>query len=1699
MEDLEPRLVMSAGVLTYHNDIAGTGVNAAEVNLTPANVKVGSFGKLLGVNLDGQVYAQPLVDTGVTIVAGPNTTAGSAGVHDVVFVATEHDSLYALDASNAGGGAVLWRRSFLDPSNPGSGSQPDINNTLGATAITSVPNGDLGSSDISPEVGITGTPVIDPSTNTLYVVTKTKETIGTGAHYVQRLHAINIADGTDRVTPYLIGDTRLSNNTQIYVYGTGDGSVVDPYNGTGRKVVQFNAQREAQRMALSLVNGSLYASWASHGDNGPYHGFVTRWDVSNLANGMPLTGVLCVSPNDGEAGLWEGGGRLSFEANGSAFYFETGNGTGGAPALDAGGFPADANYNEALVKVVNDPASTPTGQNPNGWGMKVADYFIPYNVAALDAADQDFGSGGPLILPDSAGIPGHPHLIVAAGKQGKIYLIDRDNMGKYNATNDNVLNAVVNGSGNSTPPVQIGGSLSTPAYFNGALYWVSGYNSTARAYRVQSNGSLGITSVTAVGSFGYLPGSVSVSADGTSNGIVWIMDRNANLIRAYDATTLATELWDSGQKSGGADSVGAVVKFATPTIANGQVFVGTTSGLVVYGLTPPAGSAPSKPTNLQATTLSGSSVKLTWQDPTTAPNTATGYSVLESVGGGPYTEVTTAPAGATGISVGGLQPNMTYSFEVRGFNGVGSSPPSDPVTVSTTNVIPVLDFSAGFAGAASKLTLNGSTSLVGTRLELTNGGKNQAASAFSTSPVDVTKFTTQFTFQVTAGAGTADGFTFCIQSKAPTSLGSTGAALGYGPYSAGGPGGIPNSVAIKFDLYSNQGEGVDSTGLYTGGASPTNAGSINLAPSGVDLHSGDVMQVEMTYDGTTLTVVIRDTQTGKSATQAYTINIPSAVGGSTAYAGFTAGTGGLSAKQDIITWSFAPNAPQAPSAPSGLGASPATDTSVSLAWANNATNQAGFHLDRATDSGFTQNLITQTIASAAATGFIDAAPGIAPGGTYYYRIRAFNTAGDSANSNTASVAIPLAPPKPSDAAVVNVGTGEVDLTWTDNAGRAATSYIILRQANGSGGFTQVATLPALNATPPSTYPTWADTNVVPGTFYEYHVQAINTSGHNDFTGTNATTITLPPSGLTAKANGNGLALTWTAPAAYGTLSYNVYRSTTPGGEGTTPLAAGLATTAYIDASATPGVTYYYEVTAVNANATRTPPLPAESAPSAEASASLAATAPAAPTGLTSSVPFNTPVASVLLSWTASAGAAGYNVYRSLSSGGETGTPIATMVTGTSFTDAAAAFGVTYFYKVTAVNSGGESAKSGESHAMPLFLTHVNFTTANGLAVADYLADTGLAYSAGTRANGLQYGWNVDNTANARDRNAVNSPDELHDSLGHMQKPGNTNAWWGIAVPNGIYSVHLIAGDPTAVDSVFRINVGGTLSGGVVTGGTLAINGTPAASPNSAHWVENTVTVTVTGGVLYVSNAAGAANNKIDEIDVTQVLPGVDFDAGFTSTAGLTLNGGAYVKQVGTALQLTDGGRNEAASAFTTNQVYVAGFSTSFRFQLSSGNTLADGFTFCIQGNAPTALGATGSGLGYGAYSSSGGNSLSKSVAIKFDLYSNQGEGSNSIGVFTGGAPPTVGGLAPQGGMNNLNGTGIDLHSGHVFDVTISYDGSLLTVKLSDAATGASITRSYAVDIVTAVGGNLAYVGFTAGTGSLSSTQDILNWTFSPDA
>ena len=493
-----------AGTFTYHNDNSRTGQNLGETVLTPANVNSAHFGKLFRYTVDGYVYAQPLYVANLAIPG--------QGFHNVVFVATEHDSVYAFDADNRAP-QTLWHVSFL------------------GAGVTSVPSADTGSNDIAPEVGITGTPVIDPATKTLYVVAKTKEP---GAAYFLRLHALDITTGAEKFGgPVAVGAT---------ITGNGDGD-----DGAGH--VPFNSLRQTDRCALLLDHGTIYIASASHGDNDPYHGWVLAYDASTLAQ----VAVWNATPNESRAGIWQSGGGPAADAAGNV-YVSTGNGTFNASLGGTG-------YGDSLLKLASGT-------------LAVSDYFTPFNQSTLESLDADMGSGGPMLLPDQSSGPAH--LMVAFNKQGTLYLVDRDNMGHFNAAADTQIVQEISHA--------IGQAFGTPAYFNRTIY-MHGESDVLKAFTW--NG----TTLTASGqgmTTSAFPGATpTISANGTSNAIVWELQTDgfgrgaAAILRAVDATNIGNELYNSSQNG----PAGPAVKFTVPTVANGKVYVGTQTGLEVYGRT----------------------------------------------------------------------------------------------------------------------------------------------------------------------------------------------------------------------------------------------------------------------------------------------------------------------------------------------------------------------------------------------------------------------------------------------------------------------------------------------------------------------------------------------------------------------------------------------------------------------------------------------------------------------------------------------------------------------------------------------------------------------------------------------------------------------------------------------------------------------------------------------------------------------------------------------------------------------------------------------------------------------------------------------------------------------------------------------------------------------------------------------------------
>jgi hypothetical protein len=537
---LIPISFAQTSVLTYHNDNMRTGQNLAETLLTPQNVRFASFGELLTLPVDGKVDAQPLLVSGVTIA--------TKGVHNVVFAATEHDSLYAFDADS---GINYWQVSLLKAGETTSDTR--------------------GCSQVDPEIGITATPAIDPTAGphgTIYVVAMSKDS---AANYHQRLHAIDITTGVEQSGSPI--------DIQATYPGTGDNSI-------GGNVV-FDAKQYKARPGLLLVNGVVYTSWSSHCDIRPYTGWTIGYNQATLAQ----TGVFNFTPNGNEAAVWGAGAGASADSSGNLF-FQLGNGTFDT-TLNASGFPNQGDFGNAFVKL-----SVVSG------ALKAMDYWTMFNTVAESNIDEDLGSGGVLLLPDVTDSAGNiRHLGVGAGKDRSVYLFDRDNMGKFNpGTNGNIYQQLATALG--------GGQFASPAWFNGLLYFGS-VGDVIRAFKMTA-GTLGTTPWSStLASFAFPGTTPSISANGTANAILWAVENsNPAALHAYDANDLLTELYNSRQAPGSRDQFGAGNKFITPTIANGKVYVGTPNSVAVFGLLS-AASLPTLTSLSPSSATQGSAVHVT--------------------------------------------------------------------------------------------------------------------------------------------------------------------------------------------------------------------------------------------------------------------------------------------------------------------------------------------------------------------------------------------------------------------------------------------------------------------------------------------------------------------------------------------------------------------------------------------------------------------------------------------------------------------------------------------------------------------------------------------------------------------------------------------------------------------------------------------------------------------------------------------------------------------------------------------------------------------------------------------------------------------------------------------------------------------------------------------------------------------------------
>ncbi|MGA9390197.1 MAG: pyrrolo-quinoline quinone [Candidatus Sulfotelmatobacter sp.] len=513
---VKPPPPATTDVLTYHNDIARTGQNLTETTLTTANVNSVTFGKLGFYPVDGLVDAEPLYAS--------NLAVPSNGTHNVLIVPTEHDSVYAFDADS---GATIWQVTMLK---------------AGETT-----SDDRNCGQITPEIGVTSTPVIDRASGpngAVYVAAMSKDASG---NYHQRLHALDLALGTE-----LFGGPV---DVQATYPGTGDGSS----NGN----VIFDPGQYAERAALLLLNGVIYTGWTSHCDIRPYTGWIIGYSESTLAQ----TSVLDVTPNGIEGSIWMAGAGLAADNSGNIYFLDA-NGTFDT-TLNASGFPNNGDFGNAFMKL------STSGE------LTVADYFEMDNGPAESGNDTDLGSGGTIVLPDLSDGSGNTfHLAVGAGKDINLYLVNRDSMGKFSASNNNIYQEL--------PGALPGGVWAMPAYFNNTIYYGS-VGSPIQAFTITNAKLSTAPAAKTANNFAYPGATPSISANGAANGIVWALENTTSttpaVLHAYNAANLS-ELYNSNQASGGRDQFGVGNKFITPMIVNGKVFVGTPNGVAVFGLLP---------------------------------------------------------------------------------------------------------------------------------------------------------------------------------------------------------------------------------------------------------------------------------------------------------------------------------------------------------------------------------------------------------------------------------------------------------------------------------------------------------------------------------------------------------------------------------------------------------------------------------------------------------------------------------------------------------------------------------------------------------------------------------------------------------------------------------------------------------------------------------------------------------------------------------------------------------------------------------------------------------------------------------------------------------------------------------------------------------------------------------------------------------
>jgi hypothetical protein len=1503
-------------VLTYRNNLPGnnSGANLLETQLTPTNVNDNTFGQLFSYPVDGQIYGQPLIKTNVAITG--------MGTHDVAFVVTEHDSVYAFDANSA---VPLWHVSFT---NPGAG-------------ITTVPAGDTLTADITPEVGITMTPVIDGTTGTLYVVSKTKEARSDGAHYVQKLHALDIGSGAEKFGgPVLIGDTMNNGGpdgsytdvTNVSVPGTGDGS-----DGT---TVRFNALRENERSGAFFDGGVLYLSFTSHGDNGPYHGWVLGYNPATLQ----LVSLYNTTPDGGLGAIWMGGAAPAVDSNGF-IYFATGNGT-----FDAAG-------------------SGPHSLGPQGGGLGYgpdtpgASGGIPDSVAVKFDLFSNQGEGN-----DSTGLytDGASPTIPAVDMSGSgVVLQSQDLMQatlSYNGTtlSETITDTVTHASFSTSYTVNI------PAVVGGSTAFV-GF----------TGGTGGLTAVQDVQTWTF------------KNGSTTVVDHSGGFASNSDLT------------------------------ANGNAsFTGSGFGELTDGGGSEAGSFF---TNAQVNVTNFTTTFTFRQHDGTAPNMADGMTfTIQNAPNGPDYGMSVEKLGTT--------PGANNELPVQTF-----FTPHDEAQLSAVDLdqgsggVLLLPASAGSLAHPNLLVQTGKTGRVYLLDRSSLGGMTSTDSGavqilpdntVNGGSYDMPAYFNNGTQQLIYYLGQSDvlkSFSIANGQINPTPFAMTSQAFGF-------PGATPV---------------VSANGTQSG-----IVWAVETFHNGTGGHPASGPAVLHAYDATTLQELYNSSQLG----------LVDQLGNSVKFVAPTVANGKVyvGTQTGLYVFGLIPTATTPPAAPTNLSAAASSPTSIVLNWTNNATNARDIIVLRSV--GNASNFVQVATVNRSAATFTD--KGLSPSTKYFYEVEASNALG-TASSNQANARTPIGPP-----ALHLAGTGstQIDLTWSAVADG---HYNVLRSTDGTH-FTVIANVSS-NVT------SYEDSGLAPGTYF-YEIQGFDQNGETATSNVVSATVGKPVNIDHSAGFDSNSDLTANGTAYFANISGSSGGINATGAVLTDGFNFSQAGTVFADQKVDiRGFTTTFIFQPV-----------------------FEITIPVAD-GMTFIIQSNSPTA--LGGAGGSLGYQGINhsvavtfrafdppVYPDSTTGlGENGSflPAVDITAATAsaptgpinFQASADTFPPNDIYSATLTYSGTTLTES-----LTDLTTGTHFSTSFSVNIPSFVGGDTAFVGFGGGDGGLTltnevFNWTYTPTTQ-------NLP-----PLG----------------PSSLEVLNVSQHDTSRSDvSLVWTRNSFNETGYLVQRSSDGVNFTTIATlpANSDSYTDSKVG----GGTFYYRALAFNALGNSDPSNVDSVILGtpgqsltVDHSAGFASHADLTANGSTAFP--GTVAELTDGGGGEAGSVFETSRVGVTNFSTTFTFRMHDGsNPMADGMTFVIQGNNPGALGGTGGGLGYASDTPGGPQGMPNSIAVKFDLYSNAGEGTDSTGLFVNGDSPTVP-TGPGDVLVDLTSTGIDLHSQDVFQVTLAYNGTMLTETITDTVTHATFTTSYTVNIAALIGGDVGYAGFTGGTGGLTTVADVQTWTY----